>query len=500
MYSIFYEELTTRLYPSSLVHSYGVNGKISGSVAAVGEMCGSVVAVLHAPQGCAYHYRYSARRRHQPFYSLLSSGITQQDIIFDAQEKLLSTVRDVWRRYQPQLIILIPSPVSDILSEDLRGAAAKLQKEKIPAIAVQSELFSHRDKNYSKNRLKKLAHQKITGDNRLEIELKGCGFTEVLYALVEQVMEPQEIIPGSVNIETVGWGSEGRMVLREMETFLKKCGISVNTWIPSADIEAIRTAPKAQLNLVKRVRWAKRMKVVFGTDYLHLGGSGRYVGLEGIAVLYRDIAEKLGKVQEMEGMLAEKMAQTYKAAEESRTYLEKQQCVLVCRDYSSAPFLLKLYAKSFGVGISGVCLILTSENRRSLGITDEVEQQLLGRIQEAVSLYAPEAVVVQNPSKEKMMKLFSSASALIGTNDFTLEGYGVPLIPAETEMTSLSFESWVRNIKRLERRLRNAKNREKLLLNRIPFQEERFTNYDNESSRSAREMWQRMWLEKKEEE
>ena len=82
------------------------------------------------------------------------------------------------------------------------------------------------------------------------------------------------------SIETVGWGSEGRMVLREMETFLKKCGISVNTWIPSADIEAIRTAPKAQLNLVKRVRWAKRMKVVFGTDYLHLGGSGRYVGLE----------------------------------------------------------------------------------------------------------------------------------------------------------------------------------------------------------------------------
>ena len=498
MYSIFYEDLATRLYPSSLLHSYGVNGKISGSVAAVGEIGGCVAAVLHAPLGCAYHYRYSARRRHQPFYSLMSSNLTQQDIIFGTQENLLEAVRDTWKRYHPQLIFIIPSPVSDILSEDLRGAAAQLQKEGIPVVAVQSELFSHRDKNYSRNRLKELARQKITGDNRLEMELKGCGFTEVLYALVEQVMEPQEVLSSSINIETVGWGSEGRMVLREMEAFLKTCGISVNTWIPSAEIEDIRTAPKAQLNLVKRVRWARKMKEVFGTDYLHLGGSGRYVGLEGIVVLYWDIAKKLDKVQEMEKKLTEKVNQIYKAAEDSLAYLAKQRCVLVCRDLSSAPFLLKLYAKSFGVGIRAVCLILTKEQKRSLAITKDVEQQLLERIQEAISLYAPGVAMIQNPSREEMQELFSSASALIGTNDFTLEGYGMPLIPAETETTSLSFESWLRNVKRLERRLRNARNRERLLLNRLPFQEERFNNYDNESSRSAREMWQRMWLEKKE--
>ena len=49
-------------------------------------------------------------------------------------------------------------------------------------VGVQSELFSHRDKNYTRNRLKELARQTITGDNRLEMELKGCGFTEALYA------------------------------------------------------------------------------------------------------------------------------------------------------------------------------------------------------------------------------------------------------------------------------------------------------------------------------
>ena len=81
--------------------------------------------------------------------------------------------------------------------------------------------------------------------------------------------------------------------------------------------------------------------------------------------------------------------------------------------------------------------------------------------------------------------------------DFTLEGGGAPLIPVGTEMTSLSFESWLRNIKRLERRIRNAGRKDALLLNRMPFQEERYADYDSVSARAAREMWQRMWLEKK---
>ena len=64
-------------------------------------------------------------------------------------------------------------------------------------------------------------------------------------------------------------------------------------------------------------------------------------------------------------------------------------------------------------------------------------------------------------------------------------------------MTSLSFESWLRNIKRLERRIRNAGRKDALLLKRMPFQEERYADYDSVSARAAREMWQRMWLEKK---
>lgn len=497
MYSIFYDDLASRLYPSSILHAYGVNGKISGSVGAIGEIGGNVVAVLHAPVGCGYHYRYSARRRHQPFYPLLSTNLTEQEIIFGGEEKLLKTVREAWKRYEPEMVFIIPSPVSDILNEDIRSAAAKLRREGIKVTAIQSELFSHRDKNYSRNRLKEIAKQKITGDTRLEIELKGCGFTEALYAIVEQVMKPQEIISRSVNIETVGWGSEGRLVLREMEAFLNTCGVTMNTWIPSAGVAALEHAPAAQLNLVKRIRWARRMKERFGTDYMQLNGNGRYTGLDGIALFYRDIAEKLCILPEMEEKIEKKTEETRMLAKESLAYLGSKHCVLVCRGISDAPFTLKLFAKEFGVGIGALCVILTEEQRRSLNITKDIEEQLVERIREAAKLYAPQVRILFNPDREQLQNCFAQADAVLGTGDFTLEGCGAPLIPIGTEMTSLSFESWHRNIKRLERRIRNAGRKDALLLNRMPFQEQRYADYDSVSARAAREMWQRMWLEKK---
>ena len=131
-------------------------------------------------------------------------------------------------------------------------------------------------------------------------------------------------------------------------------------------------------------------------------------------------------------------------------------------------------------------------------ITPEVEQQLLCRIQEAVDLYAPQAEILLNAPREKLAQVFSRADAILGTNDCTLEGLGAPLIPAWCEMTSLTFPSYTRNVRRLERRLHGAVERDELLLRRMPICSERFPRLDNTSSIAAREMWDRMWLHRKE--
>ncbi len=494
----FFEELSTLMYPSALLHTFGVNGKISGSVGAIGEMQ-DVIPIIHGPKGCAFHYRYSARRRHQPFYNVISTDLKESDIVYGGEEKLRRTILEANAAYHPSLLMVIPSPVSDILGEDIHAVAEDLRvKQDIPVVAIGSELFSHRDKNYARNRLKELAGQKITGDNRLEMELKGCGFTEALYALVDQVMQPAEMVPYSVNIETVGWGSEGKQALVEIEHFLNRCGVSVNCWIPSAPLEKLVQAPRAQLNLVKRVRWARRMKERFGTDYLHIGGAGRYMGLDGICTFYRDIASVLGLEQKMENEIQIAREEALCLTEAARKKMGGLHCTLVSRSLQMAPFQLKLYAQDYGMYIDHICVILTPEMRRDMALTEELEQKLLSRVQNAAELYSKQTQLWINPEDEKLHELFSSVDAVVGTGDFTLEGKGAPLVPAMNENISLSFESYIRNINRMCERANTKKERPGLLLNRMNFVSRHYPLYCNRESLASREMWSRMWLHREE--
>lgn len=126
--------------------------------------------------------------------------------------------------------------------------------------------------------LKKYPQYRVIGIAGPGEPLANEETSEALYAIVNQVMEPQECRKHSINIETLAWGSDGNRVLREMEAFLGKSGITVQTWIPSASPDQLRQAPAAQLNLAKRVRWAKRMKERFGVDYLFLGNGGSCSG------------------------------------------------------------------------------------------------------------------------------------------------------------------------------------------------------------------------------
>ena len=134
MRQTFFEDLMTAMYPSGLLHTFGVTGKISGSIGAIGEMQ-DVIPVIHGPRGCAFHYRCSARRRHQPFYDVLSSHLEETDIICGGEEKLRQAILDAWQRYRPKLILVVPSPVSDILNEDIRSVCAELRGAGIPVAA-----------------------------------------------------------------------------------------------------------------------------------------------------------------------------------------------------------------------------------------------------------------------------------------------------------------------------------------------------------------------------
>lgn len=487
--------LSISMYPSGLLHEYGVNGKISGSVGAVGEIKDTLL-ILHSPKGCGFHYRQSARRRHQPYYQLICSELTEQEVILGGEDEIYETAKEAYFRYHPKLIVLIPSPVSDVMNENLFAVADRLKSEGIEAVAVRSELFSHRDREYGRKRLKELASQKIGEKNKLEVELKGCGFTEALYALVEQFMVKCPKIPRSINIETVAWGSEGACALHEIEAFLKRAGITVNCWLPSDSVERIKRAPAAELNVVRRIRWAKRMKEKFGTEYLHLGSPGRYEGLEGISNFYLDIGERLGVLETMRSLVEREEETVEETLSDEFRVLKETRCVLVSRSLQNAPFLLKRYAKDYKMQVSAVVIRITESVKKELKITEEIEKKLIERFYEAAELYAPGCILALNPDEKQTKLLFSNADILAGTGDFRLEGQGLPVIPEKKELLSLSFESYVRSVKRMKYLIENTKEKPNLLLNKLDFSEEYFPLLAEKDVINGKIMWSRMWLER----
>ena len=144
--------------------------------------------------------------------------------------------------------------------------------------------------------------------------------------------------------------------------------------------------------------------------------------------------------------------------------------------------------RDYGLSVSHLCVILTPESRKNLNVTPALEDSLLARVREAAALYSPETQLLLNPAEENVV---------VGTGDFTLEGMGAPLIPAVNETTSLSFPSYVRTVRRMCRRLEHGTERSSLLLGKMPFQSRHYPLYCNQSNLAAKEMWSRMWLNRK---
>jgi nitrogenase molybdenum-iron protein alpha/beta subunit len=495
----YYEEISDAMYPAQLLHQFGVNGKISGSVYAVGEIEGAV-AIIHSPTGCGYHYRYSARRRNYPNFDVYSSEISNQEIIFGGCEKLLKKILEVWNVKKPKLIVVIPSPVSDIIQDDLNQCVNKARVDfGVNVVSVNSELFSHRDKSFARKRLKELSKNKMGKCKKIDFDILGCGYVEVLYSLVDNVMKQQPINELYVNIETIGWGASGKKVLLEIEEILEKVGVKVHSYFPSTTYEKIVEMPKASLNIVKRLRWAKHMENKFGTPYIILNTAGFYSGLDGICRFYEHIGNKLNISEKMDSVVEKKKLETLYKIANKQAYFSQKKAVIVTRNIQKLPHELKKYAVDCKFQVKSVILILSDQYKRNMNVDEELLKNFIERFEEVKFQYSPETELFINPDEEEKNKIITDCDVILGAQDFRLEKFGIPVVQSDWEEFGLSFESYIRTIDYIFDKLERGIHHKNLLVDKIGFKDEYFPLPENNSLIATREMWSKMWLHREEE-
>lgn len=476
------------IYPGWQYHRYGINCKLSGSVAAIGELEGAI-PLVHGPKGCVFHQRLTPMRMYLPVYDLECTDLGEEEVVYGGEEKLKEKIREVYNRYHPSMIVILPTCVAGIIGDDIKGVIAEL-KEEIPCklVAVELEGFAHRDRLASDRRSKDYARAWRNHALTPDYEVRGCGFVEFMCAVVDQAMEEQEVIPYSVNIEKFGrWGYGFRIEVEEMKKIFDQIGIKINAVHPSCTVEDILRVPRGQLNIVSRgVRWAELMKEKFGTKYLRR--LFYYYGLDGIERFFMDVAEQLGLEEKARPVIAQ---EKNRALEKLKKYQEffRQSSYALVTQATSTPYAISIYARDLQIPLKYVCL----EMRwlRASNITPETQALMLKNVKEETQKLGIELIV--DPTVNELKEIAQEVDYLLGNRNAIYEGEGIKIISTFGQFSRISFDTFVESAELLAAKIQQEKGIRTPLVSKLKYHDKYYPMLDDQNCMASYDMWKSMW-------
>lgn len=483
----------------NFLHRYAVNGKISGNLACISEIKNAAV-VLYGPRGCGFHYRYHARSRNNPVYALECVDLRNNDVVFGGEDKLVRLLRKIEDEQHPELIFVLPSVVADIVNDDMAGIVRSLQpKFKAKLVPITSQAFSHMDKSNGRKVLREKACQQKKQKFSSNAVYPGCGYVEVMDALVEQVMEKQAVQPKSVNIETFAWGFNGEAKLAGLAAYLQKMGVSVNSFLPAADLAAIKRAPAAALNIVRRKKWALAMEKRFGTPFLHVADMQEWHGIAGISDLYRQLGSLLGCEAEAEQMLQAEYAKIAARYEQLRKAFAQYKFCLIAHGVAMLPDTIRVYQEDYGLPLSKICIIMNPSYQAETGLDDAMMQRFQEKIAAAKEEYHCEAEIVFEPDEAELQKTIKSCDFVICNGHPRYASLDVPVLYNLVDRSVWTYQGFVEIMEEIEQLLRKPQRmNKKLLLSKLDYDPVFYPMRQNDvDSKAARELYSRIWRQRK---
>ncbi len=481
------------IHMAAVNHQQGVNGKVAGNLAAMAQIKDAII-ILHGSKGCAYHYRYFARRRYLPAYNIESSDLNEADIVIGGEQKLHDLAVRLIHERHPGCVVLIPTVASDVMQCDLLGIAAQIRVETgCPTIAIQSEVFSHIDKAAMRKGQKDSLKAWGKAAAPVTADYKGCGFSEAMLTLTDQLMEPQKSIPGTINVEGYAWGFGGRVLLEGMQTMLDELGLRILNCLPNCTTADIVKAPAAQLNIARRKRWAMALHERFGTEYMHIHGFARYTGLDGILLFYRELAGKMELEIDVDRIFAPRIERARARIAACTDAYRGKRILLMPRMFTQIPNLLVNAVKGAGIPVTNVVARIEARRVEANDMDGEMIESTLNNICRAMEMANVKSELIVNPDERQLEELLKETDLVIG-DEFTQKLCGkVPVLSDDLFITALDPENLCRGAETMAKNAECVPAGGRLLLNRIKFEPELYPHLAAEPTASMRELYQKLW-------
>jgi len=216
--------------------------KLFGVVRAVLGIKGAL-PLIHGPLGCFYHIKYLLSLRSSRSVQIVTTEMDQNDVVFGAEEKLSHKIKDVDKKYSPQLIVVLTSCASSIIGENVDMVVDEVKTD------VNADLICINSGGFEGTQIE--------------------GYNECLSVLVSLMDEPQ-VKEGSINL--VGQ-YRGGPDLKNIKNYFKRLDIDLISVLTSGStLQDIKNASNAALNVsmceASGVSTCELMEKKFGIPFI----------------------------------------------------------------------------------------------------------------------------------------------------------------------------------------------------------------------------------------
>ncbi len=215
-----------------------VDGKLLGSLWVISQIR-NTLPVIHGPVGCSWQRRCALMGPVVHYYTPCTAW-TEFEVIYGGEKKLADALVEAYKRYNPDMIVVLTTCASDLIGDDVEAAieTAKQRGVKCPIV-------------YS------------TGLKAGKF--RQVGSQDVLLSIVEQYVLPEteghDIEEGTVNLMVIG-GEYSIGIRQELAPLLKMCGVKVNKiYFTDVTVQDLLDLAHVELNIVPYTQlWANLLE------------------------------------------------------------------------------------------------------------------------------------------------------------------------------------------------------------------------------------------------
>jgi nitrogenase molybdenum-iron protein alpha chain len=290
------------------------------------------VLVQHSPIGCGagqvmYNaiYRNGLAMRGLPVENLhvISTNLTETDMVYGGVDKLERSIRDAWERHSPKAIFIATSCATGIIGDDVESVARMLEAEfGIPVIPLHCEGF--KSKHWS------------------------TGFDATQHGILRQIVrkKPRKKQKDLVNVISL-WGSD------VFSPMLAELGLRVNYVVDLASVDELAQLSEAAATVgfcyTLSSYMAAGLEQEFGVPEVKAPQPYGFVGTD---AWLREIARVTHREEKAEAYIARERARVQPRLEELRKLLAgKKGFVSTGSAYAHGMVALRLTDRLFSITI-----------------------------------------------------------------------------------------------------------------------------------------------------